>query len=103
MSNDEVEKIGNFIEQLNKIDMNAKEKAKDLIKQYTDVFLFRDTSVVFAFNKGKESALILVNKRLEELNFTHIGYGKGVIEGYQKTKLKYWNDVKKEIENYEFI
>jgi len=42
--------------------------------------------------------LILVNERLNELNFTHIGYGKDVIQGYQKTKIKYWQEVKNELE-----
>lgn len=49
---------------------------------------------------AKQAALIFVNERLEELNFTHIGYGKGIIEGYRKTKLKYWSDIKTELEKY---
>lgn len=46
---------------------------------------------------AKECALIAVNERLNELNFTHIGYGKYVMQGYKKTKIKYWQEVKKEI------
>ena len=71
------------------------EKAEELFDKFFNLYPNQDALFI-----AKEAALILVNERLEELNFTHIGYGKGVIEGYQKTKVKYWQDVKKEIENY---
>jgi hypothetical protein len=76
-----------------------KEKAIELIDKYKPLcggYWGGKINKEFA----KQCALILVNERLEELKFTHIGYGKGIIEGYQKTKVKYWQDVKKEIENY---
>lgn len=83
--------------------MNAKEKAKKIIEKFED-FSFIGSKETIESNvtwNAQQCALIMVNERLEELNFTHIGYGKGVIEGYQKTKLKYWSDVKQEIEKYD--
>jgi hypothetical protein len=73
--------------------MKPKEKAKELIDKFTLVGLQQR-------NEGIQCALILVNERLTELDFTHIGYGKGIIEGYQKTKVKFWEEVKQEIEKY---
>lgn len=75
--------------------MKAKEKAKQLVKSFINVF---PNDAYYDGSMGKQCALIMVNERLEELNFTHIGYGKGVIEGYRNTKIKYWNEVKTEIE-----
>lgn len=71
--------------------MEAKQKAKELVDKFTLVGLQQR-------NEGIQCALILVEERLKELDFTHIGYGKGIIEGYQKTKVKYWQQVKQEIE-----
>jgi hypothetical protein len=71
--------------------MEAKKKAKDLVDKFTLVGLQQR-------NEGIQCALILVEERLKELDFTHIGYGKGIIEGYQITKAKYWQQVKTEIE-----
>lgn len=99
MSNDEAENIGIFIEQINSINMNTKEKAKELILKYKDHALGYNGGSINKY-KAKQCALIMVNEILEELNFTHIGYGKEIIEGYKKTKIDYWNEVKKEIENY---
>lgn len=83
--------------------MKTKEHAKQLIEKFEDFAFYsgketQESNIVW---NAKQCALILVDERLEELKFTHIGYGKGIIEGYQKTKVKYWQDVKKEIENYE--
>ena len=79
--------------------MNTEEKVKELIEKFKPLCGGYNGGKI---NKefAKKSALILVDERLKELNFTHIGYGKGVIEGYQKTKVKYWNEVKCEIEKY---
>ena len=71
--------------------MEPKEKAKELVDKFTLVGLQQR-------NEGIQCALILVDERLKELDFTHIGYGKGIIEGYQRTKVKYWKEVKNEIE-----
>ena len=35
---------------------------------------------------AKQCAIILVKERLKELETTHIGYGKLVMQGYQKYK-----------------
>jgi hypothetical protein len=77
--------------------MNIEEKAKELINKFKPLCGGYNGGKI---NKdfAKQCALILVNERLQELNFTHIGYGKGIIEGCQKTKIKYWNDVKSAIE-----
>lgn len=80
--------------------MKPKEHAKQLIEKFQDFAFYTDketqeSDVVW---NAKQCALILVDERLQELNFTHIGYGKGIMEGYQKTKIKYWNDVKSAIE-----
>lgn len=82
--------------------MKTKEHAKQLIEKFEDFSFYsgKETQECNVVWNAKQCALILVNERLEELKFTHIGYGKGIIEGYQKTKVKYWQDVKKEIENY---
>jgi hypothetical protein len=82
--------------------MKPKEHAKQLIERFEDFAFFssketQESNVVW---NAKQCALILVDERLQELNFTHIGYGKGIMEGYQKTKVKYWNDVKSEIEKF---
>ena len=73
--------------------MTPKEKAKYLIGTFYKVFPIQDNSL------AKACALTMVNERIEELNFTHIGYGKGIMQGYQKTKNKYWREVKVEINN----
>lgn len=72
--------------------MTPKQKAQQLIKTFYEAFPINDNSL------AKTCALIMVNERLEELNFTHIGYGKEIIQGYQKTKNKFWNEVKTEID-----
>jgi len=72
--------------------MKTREKAKHLVETFNKAFPINDNSL------AKTCALIMVNERLEELNFTHIGYGKTIMQGYQKTKNKYWNEVKTEIE-----
>lgn len=77
------------------IKMTPKEKAKQLIDTFYRAYPIQDNSL------AKTNALIMVNERLEELNFTHIGYGKMIMQGYQKTKNKYWRQVKVEIENYD--
>jgi len=71
--------------------MKPQEKAKELVDKFTLVGLQQR-------NEGVQCALILVDERLKELDFTHIGYGKRIIQGYQKTKVKYWQEVKIEIE-----
>ncbi len=80
--------------------MTPKQKAKKLIEQFKDFAFYsgKETEETSVEWNAKQCALILVNERLEELNFTHIGYGKTIMQGYQKTKNKYWNDVKAEIE-----
>lgn len=72
--------------------MKTREKAKHLVETFYKAFPINDNSL------AKTCALIMVNERLEELKFTHIGYGKRIMQGYQKTKNKYWNEVKTEIE-----
>jgi len=71
------------------------EKAEELFDKFFNLYPNQDALFI-----AKEAALIFVNERLHELNFTHIGYGKGIMQGYQKTKVKYWNEVKSEIEKY---
>lgn len=80
--------------------MKPKEHAKQLIEKFEDFAFYsgKETEESNVVWNAKQCALILVYERLQELNFTHIGYGKGIMEGYQKTKVKYWNDVKSEIE-----
>jgi hypothetical protein len=78
--------------------MNAREKAKEIYCNYADALNIRDLQTT-ANPFVKQCALILVDERLQELNFTHIGYGKDIMEGYQKTKVKYWNDVKSELQS----
>jgi hypothetical protein len=71
------------------------EKAEELFDKFFNLYPNQDALFI-----AKEAALIFVNERLQELNFTHIGYGKEIMEGYQKTKVKYWNDIKTELEKY---
>lgn len=75
---------------------NHKEKAEELVLKFLRV----DNNTKEWFNKyiAKQCSIIMVNEILEDLNFTHIGYGKQIIQGYQKTKKTYWNEVKREIE-----
>ena len=82
--------------------MKPKEHAKQLIERFEDFAFYssketQESNVVW---NAKQCALILVDERLQELNFTHIGYGKDIIKGYQKTKVKYWRDIKTELEKY---
>lgn len=84
--------------------MEAKEKAEELVNLYRIILMESDTDAgeeIICSLLAKKCALLLVNKRLQELNFTHIGYGKSIMQGYQKTKLKFWNEVKNELENLE--
>lgn len=85
--------------------MKPKEYAKKLIEKFEDFAFYsgKETQESNVLWNAKQCALILANERIEELNFTHIGYGKEIMEGYQKTKIKYWQDVKKEIQNYELL
>jgi hypothetical protein len=80
--------------------MKPIEKAKSLLKKFTEPTQdWSDANGwVENLDNAKECCLILINERLDELKFTHVGYGKGIIEGYQKTKNKYWQEVKAEIE-----
>lgn len=82
--------------------MKEREKAEQLIKEFRKHVESHD-ALNFHCGKeqlanAKECALFMVNERLQELNFTHIGYGKGIMQGYQKAKNKYWSEVKAEIE-----
>jgi len=103
--------------------MEAKEKARELIEKFLPVAcgsinqdVFDDYDKVHGLNKGdkksfskvhehstfyhaKQCAIILVKERLKELETTHIGYGKLVMQGYQKYKKEYWANVLKELES----
>ena len=80
--------------------MTPKKHAEILIEKFKDFAFYsgKETEETSAEWNAKQCALIMVNEILEELNFTHIGYGKGIMQGYKKTKNKYWNEVKAEIE-----
>jgi len=81
--------------------MKPKDKAEKLVNEYRVMLMQTDTDAgqeILCTSIAKECALILAEERLNELNFTHIGYGKEIMQGYQSTKVKYWNEVKKEIE-----
>jgi hypothetical protein len=69
------------------------EKAKELIES------FRNKCEISMF-EAKECAMLHCDLNLKDLKFTHIGYGKLVIGGYQKAKIKYWQSVRNEIINY---
>ena len=80
--------------------MEAKEKAEKLVNEYRIMLMQTDTDAgeeILCTLIAKECALILAEERLNELNFTHIVYGKEIMQGYQKTKVNFWNEVKKEI------
>jgi len=84
-------------------------KAKELIEKFNDLIpmesSFNDTAedairkMDNDFNASKGCALLHCDLNLKDLEFTHIGYGKGIISGYQKTKIKFWQTVKQEIIN----
>jgi hypothetical protein len=80
--------------------MTAKKKAENLVNEYRVMLMQTDTDAgeeILCTSIAKECAMILAEERLNELNFTHIGYGKEIMQGYQKTKVKFWQEVKKEI------
>lgn len=68
-------------------------KANDLIKA------FRGKCQISMF-EAKECAILHCDLNLKDLKFTHIGYGKLVIGGYQKSKINFWQSVRTEIINY---
>ena len=71
--------------------MTAKEKADELYSKYDDL-LNKDFGNPIVFdNQLKQSALIAVDEILEEL----LECG----EVWMKSRIKYWQEVKKEIEN----
>ena len=71
------------------------QKAKELM------IIFCSPGDVFKPNPAsRRSAILHCDLNLKDLEFTHIGYGKGIISGYQKTKIKFWKTVKQEIINY---
>lgn len=80
--------------------MTPKEKAKKLVEkmcsyQWRQVTFHRSCS---EFVNACNCAMVIVDEMLEEMNCTHIGYGKQVMSAYRKKKTEYWQQVKAEIE-----
>lgn len=81
--------------------MKAKEKAKELITKFSPLVTtwdcYNDVPVddeeIIA--DAKKCAIIAVDEIIEVFNFTHIGYGKDIINGLKNTKLNYWHEVKR--------
>lgn len=71
-------------------------KAKELVDKITKTIW--ETGNTVSKPMIKEVALLTCDKILNEYNFTHIGYGKNVIGGLQKARIKKWTAIKKEIE-----
>ncbi len=80
--------------------MTPKEKAKNLVEkmcnyQWRQVTLHRSCS---EFVNACNSAIVVCDEFLAEMNCQHIGYGKQVMFAYRKKKTEYWQQVKAEIE-----
>lgn len=75
------------------------QKAKDLIEKFL-MPIDELYKYPMCLDTARQCAIIHCDLNLKDLEFTHIGYGKGIISGYQKTKIKFWQTVKQEIINY---
>ena len=77
--------------------MKPEEKAKELISKFAPK-CSGNSQEILNHELAKQCSIILCNEVLDVFNFAHIGYGKNVIGGLQRAKIKKWTAIKKEIE-----
>jgi hypothetical protein len=99
MSNDEVNVIGNFIEQLNKLKMTPKQKAGELVALYE---IIAHPKIDVDKQMAKLCAYKTVDALLVEtvLNYDALKQVKSLIgdDTWYSERALFWNEVKSEIE-----
>jgi len=82
--------------------MTPENKAKELYDKFMRVAdpLYK---YPMCHDTAKEAALIVCREFLDEMNCTHIGYGKDVMTAYRIKKTRFWQQVASTISKMEII